>query len=162
MERGVGDIQSPGRLRASLDYMIELESRGVHGAPASETMRWLEEISEEGRKRARYQGMAAEGLIDFEELRARLAALKGARKTAERELHALHRRTEDLAQLERDCDGLLESYADLVPEVIDALGSAERHRPYRIIGLEVHLASNGSFELSGDVMGFSKLEISSA
>jgi hypothetical protein len=49
-----------------------------------------------------------------------------------------------------------------VPEAIDTLGSAERHRAYRIIGLEVHLASNGSFELSGDVMGFSKLEISSA
>jgi hypothetical protein len=74
----------------------------------------------------------------------------------------LHRRTEHLAQLERDRDGLLESYADLVPEAIDALGSAERHRAYRIIGLEVHLASNGSFELSGDVMSFSKLEISSA
>jgi hypothetical protein len=154
----------PGRLRASLNYIIELESRGVHGAPASETMRWLEEISEEGRKRARYQGMGAVGLIDFVDVRARLWPLsKGARKRAERELHALHRRTEHLlAQLERDCDGLLESYADLVPEVIDALGSAERHRAYRIIGLEVHLASNGSFELSGDVMGFSKLEISSA
>ena len=74
----------------------------------------------------------------------------------------MHRRTEHLAQLERDRDGLLESYADLVPEAIDALGSAECHRAYRIIGLEVHLASNGSFELSGDVMSFSKLEISSA
>ncbi len=118
------------------------------------------------RRRSQTRSLSGDGRrrVDrhFEELRARLAALKGARKTAERELHALHRRTEDLAQLERDCDGLLESYADLVPEVIDALGSAERHRPYRIIGLEVHLASNGSFELSGDVMGFSKLEISSA
>jgi hypothetical protein len=81
---------------------------------------------------------------------------------AERELHALHRRTEHLAQLEHDRDGLLESYADLVPEAIDALGSAERHRAYRIIGPEVHLASNDSFELSGDVMSFSKLQISSA
>ncbi len=82
----------------------------------------MEEIPEEGRKRARYQKMAAEGLIDFEELRARLATLENARKTAERELHALHRRTEHLAQLEHDRDGLLESYADLVPETIDALG----------------------------------------
>jgi hypothetical protein len=43
----------------------------------------LEEISETGRKRARYQEMAAEGLIDFEELRTRLAALEDNRKTAE-------------------------------------------------------------------------------
>jgi hypothetical protein len=74
----------------------------------------------------------------------------------------LHRRPEHLAQLERDRDGLIESYADLVPEAIDALGSAERHRAYRIIGPEAHLAPNGSFELSGDVMSFSKPEISSA
>jgi hypothetical protein len=30
-----------------------------------------------------------------------------------------------------------------------------------MIGMEVHLAPDGSFKLSGDVMSFSKLEISS-
>ena len=117
--------------------------------------------SQVGRKRARYQEMAAEGLIDFEELRTRLAALEDTRKAAKQELRALQRRTEHLAQLERDRDNLLESYADLVPEAIDALGPEERRRLYKIIGLEVHLAPDGSFEVSGDVMSFSKLEISS-
>jgi hypothetical protein len=74
----------------------------------------------------------------------------------------LQRRTEHLAKLERDRESLLESYADLMPEENDALGSEERHRAYRIIGLGVYLAPNGSFELSRDVMGFSKLEVSSA
>jgi hypothetical protein len=106
--------------------------------------------------------MAAEGLIDFEELRARQAALEETRKTAEQELSALQHRAEHLAQLERDRDSLLESYAALVPEAIDALVSEERHQAYRIIGLEVHLAPDGSFELSGDVVSFSKMEISSA
>jgi hypothetical protein len=69
--------------------MIEQESRSVHGDPAAETERWLEEISEAGRKRARYQEMAAEGLIEFEELRAQLAVLEDTRKTAERELRSL-------------------------------------------------------------------------
>jgi hypothetical protein len=50
----------------------------------------------------------------------------------------------------------------LMPEAIDALGSEERHRVYRMIGMEVHLASDGSFELSGEVMSFSKLGILSA
>jgi hypothetical protein len=106
--------------------------------------------------------MAAEGLIDFEELRTRLAALEDARKAAEQELRALRRRTEHLAQLERDWDSLLESYADLVPEAIDALVPEERRRAYRIIGLEARLAPDGSFEVSGDMMSFSKLGISSA
>ena len=53
--------------------MIEQERRGTPGDPATKAERWLEEISEAGRKRARYQEMAAEWLIDFEELRTRLA-----------------------------------------------------------------------------------------
>ena len=142
--------------------MIEKERRGTHGDPAIETERWLEEISEVGRKRARYQEMAAERLIDFEDLRARLAALEDTRNTAERELRALQHRTERLAQLERDRDSLLESYAGVVPEAIDALDSEERHRVYRMIGMEAHLASDDSFELNGDVMRFSKVGISSA
>jgi uncharacterized protein involved in exopolysaccharide biosynthesis len=60
--------------------------------------------------------MAAEGLIEFEELRTRLAALEDTRKTAERELRTLEVRTEHLAQLERDRDSLLETYADLCPK----------------------------------------------
>jgi site-specific DNA recombinase len=157
-----GILKDPERLHAGLDYMIEQERFGGHGDPAAETKRWLEEISEVGRKRARYQEMAAEGLIEFEELRARLAALEDTRKTAERELRTLEARTEHLVQLERDRDSLLENYADLLPEAIDALGSEERHRAYRMIGMEAHLAPDGSLEVSGDVMNFSKLEISSA
>ncbi len=111
-----GILKDPERLRAGLDHMIEQERHSAHGDPASETERWLEEISEAGRKRARYQEMAAEGLIDFDELRARLAALEDTRKTAEEELRALRRRTDHLAQLERDRDGLLETYAELLPE----------------------------------------------
>ena len=72
---------------------------------------------------------------------------------------ALRHHTE---RLERDRDSLLESYAGLVPEAIDALGSEERHRVYRMIGMEMYLASEGSFELSGDVLSFFKLGISSA
>jgi DNA repair exonuclease SbcCD ATPase subunit len=106
--------------------------------------------------------MAAEGLVDSEELRMRLAALEDTRKTAEQELGALQRRTEHLAQLERDRDSLLESYADLMPEAVDAMEPEERHQAYRIIGLQVHLVPNGSFELSGDVVSFSNLGISSA
>jgi site-specific DNA recombinase len=155
-------LKDPERLRAGLDYMIEQERHSVHGNPTTEMERWLEEISEVGRKRTRYQLMAAEGLIDFEELRAQLAALEDSRQTAERELQALQRRTEHLAQLERDRDSLLENYAGLLPEAIDALEPDERQHVYRMIRLEAHVASDGSLEISGDVVSFSKLEISSS
>jgi hypothetical protein len=55
----------------------------VHDDPATEAERRLEEVSEAGRKRARYQEMAAEGLRDFEKLRTRQAALQDTPETAE-------------------------------------------------------------------------------
>jgi uncharacterized protein involved in exopolysaccharide biosynthesis len=64
--------------------------------------------------------MAAEGLIDFDELRARPAALEESRETARLELTALEGRREKLAELGRDRDALMESYADLVPEALKA------------------------------------------
>jgi DNA repair exonuclease SbcCD ATPase subunit len=106
--------------------------------------------------------MAAEGLIEFEELRARLVALEETRETAERELKALKHRTDRLARLKRDRDSLLEAYADAVPEAVDALASEERHRVYRMIGMKARIAIDGSLELSGDVMSFSNLGILSA
>ena len=104
----------------------------------------------------------AEELIDFEELRARLSALEETHKIAERELRALKHRTGRLERLERDRDSLLESYVGLLPEAIDALGSEERHRVYKMLGMKAHFGADGSFELSGDVISFSNLEISSA
>jgi hypothetical protein len=74
----------------------------------------------------------------------------------------LQHRTERLAQLERDRDSVLESYAGVLPKAIDALEAEERHRVYRMIGMEAHLAPDDSFELSGDVVSFSKVGISSA
>jgi hypothetical protein len=49
-----------------------------------------------------------------------------------------------------------------MPEAIDALGSEERHRVYRMMSMKAFLGADGSFELSGDVMSFANLEISSA
>jgi hypothetical protein len=53
-------------------------------------------------------------------------------------------------------------YSELVPEAIDALGSDERHRVYRITSMKAHVGAEGSLELSGDVIGFSKVVISPA
>jgi hypothetical protein len=59
--------------------------------------------------------MAAEGLITFDELRTKLAALEETRQTARRELAALEGRAERLRALERDRDSLLEDYAEMMP-----------------------------------------------
>ncbi len=48
-----------------------------------------------------------------------------------------------------------------MPEAIDTLESEERHRVYRMIGMKAYLEADGSFELSGEVVSFTKLKTSS-
>lgn len=155
-------LKNPEGLRAGLGRMIEQERNGAHGDPMAEMEHWLGEVSEAGRKRSRYQEIAVNELTVFDELRDRLAALDETRKMAEEELRSLQHRTERLTQLECDRDTLLVNYAGFMPEALDALGSEERRQVYRMIGMEAHLSLDGSFDLSGDVINFSKVVISSS
>ena len=93
--------------------------------------------------------MAAEGLIDFDELRAKLVALEESRDTARRGLARLEARREQLAELERDRDTLIERYAGMVPEALDALVPEKRHRVYNLLKLRVNLSTDRAQEVSG-------------
>lgn len=48
------------------------------------------------------------------------------------------------------------------PSTLDLYGSEERHRVYRMSGLEAHPAPDGSFGTSGDAVSFSRVGISSS
>ena len=122
---------------------------------------WLDKLAEVDRKRARYQEMAAEDLIGFEELRARMAELEEIRRTADRELRTLRGRREQIRQLERDKQTLLADYADRVPDALDGLDAAERQRVYGLLRVEALVAADGSLEVSGDVISVCEMEISS-
>ena len=97
-----GLLKNPARLQAALTKMVEQERRAMRGDPYLEAQAWLNKLAETDRMRSRYQEMAAEGLIDFDELRAKLVALDGTREAARNELKALEFRQEKLASLERD------------------------------------------------------------
>lgn len=79
-------LKEPERLRVGIKRYIEQEHRGD---PEREMRIWSKRLADVDDKRSRYQDMAAEGLIDFDELRAKLDALESDRKTAARELEAV-------------------------------------------------------------------------
>lgn len=110
-----GYLKDPARLRSDLERMIEIEREGLRGDPDRDAQIWLRKLAEAARKRAGYQDMAAEGLITFDELRAKLAALEETRETAERELTGLKDRKERIDHMERDKDALLEQYEAITP-----------------------------------------------
>jgi hypothetical protein len=140
---------NPEQLRADLERMIEWERRSMRSDPQKEAEMWSEKLSEADRKRSGFQDMAAEGLITFEELRAKLAELGEIRETAERELTTLKHRQRHLEELEQDKDKVLETFARMAPEVLDALTPEERHRFYKMLRLRVTAAPDGSLEISG-------------
>jgi hypothetical protein len=51
--------------------------------------------------------------------------------------------------MERDRDLILESYAALVPEALDALSPEERRKVYVILNLIVEPLADGSLKISG-------------
>ena len=62
--------------------MIEEERNGLHEDLGREQRVWLEKLAAADRKSSGFQDMAAEGLITFDELRAKLAALEETREAA--------------------------------------------------------------------------------
>jgi len=144
-----GLLKDSKRLHATLQDMIERERDGLRGDPDREAKTWAAKLADTDRKRARFQDMAAEGLIDFDELRAKLIGLEETRDTAHKELAALEARREQLAELERDRDTLIERYARMVPKALDALVPEERHRVYKLLKLRVNLRTDRALEVSG-------------
>ena len=97
--------------------------------------------------------MAARGLLTHEELGGQLAALEETRETARRELEDLRGRREKLERLKGDRDTILETYADLTIEALDALSPEQRNRLYKMLKLNVVLGDDGTPEVSGALRG---------
>ena len=95
------------------------------------------------------QDMAAEGLITFDELGAKLEVIEEERECARRELEALEDHRSRLRGLERDKDAFLDHYAGLLPEAIDGLAPAGCHHFYKVLKLRVNMHSDRMLELSG-------------
>jgi site-specific DNA recombinase len=148
-----GLLRDPERVRAGLEEMIEQERAGSRGDPKREITRWLEQAAEVDRKRSGFQDMAAGGLITLDELRAKLTGLEETRKTAEAEIEHLRGGVERVAELERNRDTLLNSYADLIPRKLRELGPEERQRIYSMLRLRIVIDLDGDMEITGIIGG---------
>ena len=69
---------------------------------------------------------------------------RSTRRTAEAEAEALHRRAGRTQDLECNKETLLSTYAELVPEQLDALTSEERRRVYGMLRLRWEASADGT------------------
>jgi len=144
-----GLLRDPSRLRRGLEAMIEAEERASRGDPKREAKLWHDKLREAERMRSGYQDLTAKGLLTYEELGEKLAALEETRNTARRELEALRGRSERLEGLRQDRDTLLERYAILTEEALEELSPEERNKLYKTLKLRVVLKDDGTPEVSG-------------
>jgi hypothetical protein len=150
-------LRDPDRLHAALEKLIEEERKAHQGDPEREGKTWLKKIAEVDRTRARFQDMAAEGLITFEELRAKLSGLEEIRGTARRELDALSERRARLAELEGDRAQLLEIYSEKASSGLDLFTPEERHQTYKKLRLAVLVHPGGDLEVTSVLKGAERL-----
>jgi site-specific DNA recombinase len=142
-------LTDPDQLRADLDAMIEEERQGMHGEPEQEEKPWLRKLAQVESKRSRFQDMAAEDYITFDELGAKLSDLEKIRTTAVEKLEAIRNCQERIEEMEKDRDAILESYALRAPEALDELAPEERHQVYRMLRLRAAVKIGGTLEVSG-------------
>ncbi len=119
------------------------------GDPEQEAKTWRNKLAQADRKRSRFQDMAAEGYITFEELGEKLSGLEEIRTTAVENLEAIRNRQEWIEEMERDRDTLLDTYARMVPVVLEELTPEERHQVYRMLRLRAAVRIGGTLEVSG-------------
>ncbi len=147
-------LKEPARLETGLEKMIRQKAEESSGCdPAEEAKRWLERISALDNKRKRYQEMAAEGLIDFAELKEHLQELEDERSIAEGEVDSLLKRGKQLEEMRRNKDALLDSLKEVTPRQIDGLSQTERRRIYQMVGLRATTGEDGTVEVEGDLAG---------
>ncbi len=155
-----GLLANPEKLRIGLEELIAQEQRGIYGDPDKQIRALADMLENVAHKKRRYQDMAAEGLIGFEELRSRLTELDNTCKTAEQELESLRSRQHRIAQLERDSGTFIERLVGLVPEKLESLVPEERHRVYKLLRLQAIAGRDGIVEVSGVIGAANSLCVS--
>jgi len=86
--------------------------------------------------------------MTLDELGSKLKELDRTRELARAELGRLLKRRERVEDLEQDRDAVIESYAGMLPEALEALSGEERRRLYGMLRLEVAPTPEG-LEVSG-------------
>jgi site-specific DNA recombinase len=147
-------LRDPDKLRAGIDTVIEMRRSALRGDPEREAKVWLDKLAEVDQERRGYLRLAARGRITDAELDEAFAELEETRQTSEQELAAALGRREEIEELERARDTLLESYEALALEELDDLTPEEHHGFYRTLRMIVYVHPEGGVELTGEFLPF--------
>jgi hypothetical protein len=133
-------LLDPERLERGLDAYLEAEKRKYGGDLEKEARALTNRIDEVERKRGAYQDLAAEGLMEREELRAKLDALSRQKAAATEGLAALEEHRRKVREIELSREKVLARYRNAVPEALEKTEGTERRTVYNTLGVTVWAA----------------------
>ena len=133
-------LLDPERLERGLNAYLEAETKRDGGDPEKEARVFTNKIAEVDRKRAAYQDLVADGLMEREELRAKLHALSRQKVAAEEGLKSLEERRHKIRELEVSREKILARYRDAVPEALEEADGKQRRAVYNTLGVTVWAA----------------------
>jgi site-specific DNA recombinase len=142
-------LADPEKLAVGLDVLIEEQRGRMRGSPDEEATAWTRKLEECAERRGQRLHQHEQGHITDAELGEALDTIAGERRVAESELAKLRNLRAEVADLEEDKQALLDSYAAIMPEALDALTPEERHKTYRMLRLAVVARPGGELEVSG-------------
>jgi hypothetical protein len=133
-------LLDPERLERGLDAYLAAEKEKDVGDPEEETRALTIRIAEADRRRAAYQDLVADGLMERDELRAKLDALRRLKAAAEEGLTALEESRRKVRELELSREKVLARYWDAVPEALEKTDGNTRRAVYNTLGVTVWAA----------------------
>jgi septal ring factor EnvC (AmiA/AmiB activator) len=142
-------LLDPETLARDLQEFIEREKQTRPRDPRGELKAFSEELESIERRRGGFPDLAADGLMNRDELRTKLAELEERREVVRQEMDTLAARKERLEELERDKEELLEYYATMAPTRLEELSGEERARVYQTLRLCIRAHPDGSLEVTG-------------
>jgi Recombinase zinc beta ribbon domain len=133
-------LLDPERLKRGFNAYPEAEKEKAGGDPEKEARVLRNSIAEAEHKRSAYQDLVVDGLMEPEELRAKLDALTRQKAAAEEGLNALKERCRKARELELSREKILARYRNAVPEGLEKMDGKERRTVYNALGLTVWAA----------------------
>jgi site-specific DNA recombinase len=133
-------LLDPERLERALDAYLEAEKEKTEGDPEREAQALTNRMAEIDCKRAVYQDLAADGLMEREELRAKLDALSRHKAAAKEGLNELEERLRKVREIKLSREKILARYRDAVPEALEKADGKKRLAVYNALGVTVWAA----------------------
>ena len=144
-------LSRPQALSRQYDRLLERVREGLKRDPDREMAAYARRVAEVERKRAAFQDMAAEGLISFGELRAKLTGLDDVRGAAEAEVEKLRGARERLEFLKQERDYVLGELARVSNGAGEDMTPDDKAAQYRGMSLKALADREGNVELTGGV-----------